>query len=209
MRIVAVLLCGLSALALSGCASTMSKNECLTLDWRTIGYEDGVAGRSGSTIAQHRKACAAAGVSTDLNAYQQGRAEGLREYCQPENGFRAGVNGQTYGGYCAADLAEDFTLAYEAGQELRERRVRLNTVNSRLSYVHRETARLENGITGAGFAIVDGKATSEQRAAALLDMKHMVELRDRLQSEIPQLESDKRRYQFELDEYRTQIAFRD
>ncbi|HPF25433.1 MAG TPA: DUF2799 domain-containing protein [Steroidobacteraceae bacterium] len=208
MRIATVTV-ALTAVALAGCASSMSKNECRTVDWRTVGYEDGVAGRSGSRIAQHRKSCAAAGVSTDLDAYQRGRAEGLREYCQPENGFRAGLNGQTYGGYCAADLAEDFTLAYESGQELRERRVRLNTVNSRLSYVHRETARLENRITSAGLVIVDGKTTSEQRAQALLDVKHMVELRERLQGEIPQLESDRRRYQFELDEYRTRIAYRD
>ena len=52
----------LLALALPGCA-TMDKSECLTVDWRTIGYEDGVAGHSGDCIAQHRKACAKYGVA--------------------------------------------------------------------------------------------------------------------------------------------------
>ena len=29
------------ALALGGCAS-MNKNECLAVDWRTVGYEDAI-----------------------------------------------------------------------------------------------------------------------------------------------------------------------
>ena len=73
------------ACLLAGCSSTMSKDECRTVDWRTVGYEDGVAGRSGERIGEHRKACAEHGVTPDLNAYRAGRAEGLREYCQPHN----------------------------------------------------------------------------------------------------------------------------
>ena len=66
------------ALGIAGCAS-MSKNECVMVDWRTIGYEDGVAGRAGDQIGRYRKACADHGVAPDLGAYQAGRAEGLRE----------------------------------------------------------------------------------------------------------------------------------
>src|SRR6476620_8695628 len=84
-------------LVTSAC-STMSKEECLAVDWRTIGYEDGVAGYSGDRISQHRKACAKYGVQTDLNQYQAGRAQGLREYCKPANGYRLGSRGGSYGG---------------------------------------------------------------------------------------------------------------
>ena len=72
----------------------MSEQECAATDWRTVGYEDGVAGRSGDNIGQHRKACAKHGVSPDLTLYQAGRNDGLREYCQPANGFRAGADGR-------------------------------------------------------------------------------------------------------------------
>ncbi|MET0809299.1 MAG: DUF2799 domain-containing protein [Pseudoxanthomonas sp.] len=89
-----LLLSALLILALSGCA-TMNKDECLTVDWRTVGYEDGVAGRSGDRIAQHRKACAKHGVAPDLDAYQSGRDQGLREYCQPDNGYQLGARGGT------------------------------------------------------------------------------------------------------------------
>src|SRR3954465_4724012 len=87
----------LVALGMSGC-STMNKQECLAVDWRTVGYEDGVAGYSGDRIAQHRKACAKYGVQTDLSQYQDGRAQGLREYCKPANGYQLAARGGSYNG---------------------------------------------------------------------------------------------------------------
>ena len=98
-------------LVLTGCAS-MSKNECRAVDWRTIGYEDGVAGYSGERIAQHRKACAKHGVAPDLDAYRAGREQGLSEFCQPHNGFLFGSRGGTYQGVCPAELAPGFVDAY-------------------------------------------------------------------------------------------------
>ena len=41
----------LSLLLLGGCA-TMSEQECLVSDWRAIGYEDGVQGRSEAVIGK-------------------------------------------------------------------------------------------------------------------------------------------------------------
>src|SRR5512139_1467654 len=107
----------LIALAMSGC-STMNKQECLSVDWRTVGYEDGVAGYSGDRIAQHRKACAKYGVQTDLDQYQGGRAQGLREYCKPANGYRLGSRGGSYGGVCPADMEDGFMSAFEVGHQL-------------------------------------------------------------------------------------------
>jgi hypothetical protein len=89
-----------TALLLTACSTSMTKDECRTVDWRTVGYEDGVAGRPGDRIARHRKDCAEHGVTPDLDAYLAGRAAGLREYCQPNNGYRAGVTGATYYDTC-------------------------------------------------------------------------------------------------------------
>src|SRR5215831_6083200 len=105
------------ALAMSGC-STMNKDECLAVDWRTVGYEDGVAGYSGDRIAQHRKACAKYGVQTDLDQYQAGRARGLQEYCKPANGYRLGSRGGSYGGVCPAEMEDGFVHAFEVGHQL-------------------------------------------------------------------------------------------
>jgi len=197
---------GLLAALLSGCA-TMSKDECLYVDWRTVGYEDGVAGYNGDRIGQHRKACADHGVRPDFDAYQAGRAAGLREYCQPENGFRVGSSGATYVGACPADLAPAFAVAYESGHELYLREWRVSNANSRLWSKRRELERIEDQLAKQGFVVVDSTSTSEQRAQALLDTKQLAERYGRLKSEIEQLEKDKVVWERELDEYRTQVAY--
>jgi hypothetical protein len=200
-----ILIAGL--LAISGCAS-MSKQECRVVDWRTVGYEDGTAGRSGDTISRHRKACAAAGVTPDLDAYQSGRAEGLREYCQPENGYRVGANGWDYAGFCAADLAPTFIEAYQSGRELHAHQSRLQAVTARLSYAHNEIQRIDKQLTSDSLVIVDKNTTTEARAQALLQVKQLVETRQRLRDEIPHLEDDRRRLEYELDQYRNRVAYR-
>ena len=122
---VATLLTAAASVLVACSSSTLSKEECRTVDWRTIGYEDGVAGHSGERIGEHRRACAEYGVTPDLNAYRAGREEGLREYCQPHNGYRAGVTGAPYYDSCPPELAPAFVTAYQSGRELyvRERRV--------------------------------------------------------------------------------------
>src|SRR5262245_4989219 len=135
----------LRALALSGCAG-MSKEECLAMDWRTIGYEDGVAGYPGDHIAQHRKACAKYGVRSDLDLYQAGRAQGLREYCQPANGYRLGSGGAVYRGVCPADLEGRFIRAFEAGQQRYTLEVRVSDTKAQLGAKRRELERVQHGI---------------------------------------------------------------
>jgi hypothetical protein len=95
----------IATLALTGCSTAMTRDECRTVDWRTVGYEDGVAGRPGDRIARHRRDCAEHGVAPDLDAYLAGRATGLREYCQPYNGYRAGAGGAIYCDACPAEIA--------------------------------------------------------------------------------------------------------
>lgn len=56
-------LIAIGALLLSACSTTtLNEDECRMVDWRTLGYEDGVAGHSGERISAHRKACAEHGI---------------------------------------------------------------------------------------------------------------------------------------------------
>jgi uncharacterized protein (DUF1786 family) len=194
------------SLGLTGCAS-MSKNECLTVDWRTVGYEDGVAGRSGDMIGRYRKACADHGVAPNLNAYQTGRAEGLREYCQPQNGFRVGASGADYSGTCPADMAPAFTKAYESGRELHAREYRVDSAVARLASMRRELEGLEQQLTRLGFVVVSRDTTSEERVQALLETRQVMERHERLEREIAQLEQDKQRFERDLEDYRMQVAY--
>jgi len=202
----AALLLGIGSLLLSACSSTMSKDECRAVDWLTVGYEVGVAGHSGERIGLHRKACAEYGVTPDLVAYRAGRTEGLREYCHPHNGYRAGVNGAVYYDSCPADLAPAFVAAYESGRELYVRQRRVTDAEAGIDYRRREILRLEDTTARQAFILVGETSTPEQRAQALLDAKQAAERIGRLKVEISELEKDKVRYQRELDVYRETVA---
>lgn len=195
-------------LLLGACASKMSKDECRTVDWRTVGYEDGVAGQPGDRIGEHRRACAEYGVTPDLNAYLAGRTAGLREYCQPHNGYRAGVNGYTYYDTCPADLAVQFEQAYDEGRALYVRERRVSDTEEQIEERRREIRRLEDRVAESAFDVIDTAATAEERTQAVLDTKQAAERIGRLKAEIAELEKERVRYQEELDAYRKTVAAR-
>jgi hypothetical protein len=197
MRAAAILL----AVAISGC-STMNKEECLSVDWRTVGYEDGVAGYSGDRIAQHRKACAKHGVQTDLNQYQSGRAQGLREYCKPANGYRIGSRGGSYGGVCPAEMEDSFVSAFEVGRQLYTLGSRVSEAKSQLASKRRELERVEHGIAKSTVTAVSKDSSKEERADAVADTAELAERAGRLKEEIRQLERDTVRFEHEYEAYR-------
>ena len=207
MKTAALLLLA-GSLLLSACSSTMSKDECRAVDWRTVGYEDGVAGHSGERIGLHRKACAEYGVTPDLAAYRAGRADGLREYCHPHNGYRAGATGAVYYDSCPADLAPAFVAAYEAGRELYVRERRVLDAQAAIDDRRREILRLEDATARGAFVLIGDASTPEQRTQALLDAKQAAERIGRLRAEIAELEQDRARYQREFDAYRATVASR-
>ena len=202
------LLIVLSSLLLGACAAKMSRDECRTVDWRTVGYEDGVAGRPGDRIGEHRRACAEYGVTPDLNAYLAGRTAGLREYCQPHNGYRAGANGYTYFDTCPADLAEAFEIAYDEGRALYVRERRVTDTERQIEDRHREIRRLEDRVAESAFDVIDTTSTAEEGTQAVLDTKQAAERIGRLKAEITELEKERARYQAELDAYRQTVVLR-
>ncbi|HEY0748693.1 MAG TPA: DUF2799 domain-containing protein [Steroidobacteraceae bacterium] len=195
----------LASVSLAGCAA-MSKNECRTVDWRTVGYEDGVAGRSGDTIGRYRVACANYGVVPNLDAYQSGRSEGLREYCRPQNGFNVGENGGEYTGLCPADLAPAFTASYESGRELHRREYRAREAQERLDSAMREIPLLEQQLASLTFAVIDPQSTGEQRANAILQTRQIAERHEHLRAQMPELERERQLAEQDLAEYRARLA---
>jgi hypothetical protein len=192
---------------LTACSTgTMSQNECGSVDWRTIGYEDGVAGRSGAQIGVHRRACAKYSITPDLEAYRLGRTEGLREFCQPHNGYRAGVTGAPYYDVCPADLAPSFLAQYQAGHELYVHEQRVRDTDAQLNFKRTEIARLEDAVTRSGLQAIKEASTVEQRAQALLDARQYAERIGRVKADVARLERDRRLYAQQLAAYRATVA---
>jgi hypothetical protein len=142
-------------------------------------------------------------VRADLALYQEGRNQGLREFCQPINGYNLGVRGGTYNGVCSAQSEPTFLRAYQAGRDLHEMVARVSGTQAELDSKRRELARVEHGIIESSAAAISAETSADQRAQAVVDAANLAEHAGRLKVEIRQLSADSVRYQAELDAYRS------
>jgi hypothetical protein len=181
-----------------GCA-TMSGSECQNADWRTVGYEDGAKGTSASRVGKYREACAKHGISPDLNAYRQGREEGLRQFCRPRNGFRLGEQGVSYAGVCAPDTEADFLAAYEAGKRLYDITSSIRYTQRRLRNKQQQLARLKRDRLSRQAELVSEGLSAARRAELLAEAFELARDQGAVESEIAEL-------QVELDRRRETLA---
>jgi len=183
---------------LSGCA-TLDKDECLNADWRSIGYEDGARGYAASRIGSHRKACAKHGVAPDFERYEQGRLEGLREYCTPRTGYQLGAGGKPYPYVCPKDLEPAFSEAYQRGKQVhavqtavREKERQLKETYSALDAVEKDLAAYEG-------ELVHGSTGPQRRKFLLEEIKILTDDQRTMLADISVRET-------ELDDLRTQLS---
>lgn len=195
----------ISLIALSGCA-TMSADECVTSDWHAIGFEDGARGYTAQQLANRRKACAKHGITPDFEAYQAGRAQGLRQYCQPSRGFSLGSSGSRYNGVCPADLEAPFVDAYNTGQQLYTLRSRVNGATGQINAKERELDKTKEEIRNAEARLINPETTMEDRVLLLADMKELSERTGQLEAEIQELVEERAIYEQELAAYHSTLA---
>jgi hypothetical protein len=196
-----------AVLLLQGCASTMSEDECVYVDWRTVGYEDGARGEPAHRLGQHRKACAEHAVAPNLEAYQAGRREGLKEFCQPGNGFQVGSAGHAYAGSCPTELEEDFLAAYKAGHKLHDLESRLADINRQIAYRERAIDQTETELTAKETTVISDDASVQERAQALFAAKDLVERKEQLEDERNALIKSRKRVENKLVKYRNSLAY--
>ena len=204
IRFAGILMAG-AMIILSGCAA-MSGEECLTSDWRAIGYEDGSQGYASDRLGQRRKACAKHGVTPDFQAYQDGRSEGLKEYCQPQQGFNLGASGGRYNGVCPAHLEPDFLDAYRTGSQLHTLRANVNSANYRISAKQRELDSLDDVVGKKEAALIADETTVQDRVLILADLKELSERKGQLEAEILDLVEDRALHEQQLASYEAMLA---
>jgi hypothetical protein len=195
----------ITALFMSGCA-TMSEEECVTSDWRDIGFEDGADGWTMSRFSQHREACAKYGITADAAAYRKGRDEGLYVYCQPERGYRVGLSGQSYNGVCHADLEQDFVDAHRVGHHLYSLRSEVRRVEYLLSDHEEELEDIEDKIKKHESQLIDGDITTDERAELLDGIKELSEDKGEIELEIKLLIDERARRRYEVTLFEQEIA---
>ncbi len=183
---------------MQGCA-TLDKDECQLADWRLIGYQDGVAGKSATVLGEYREDCARHAVVPDLDEYSAGRAEGLREYCKAENGFRLGNAGRGLSAVCPAELAGGFREAYNTGRKLYLARSAVNQTHSRISSRKQTLSSLEKNRAKKLAALIGDGLKADQRVMILYELNELQDDMDAVEDELVELEYDLEKQQARLD----------
>jgi hypothetical protein len=155
---------------LIGCAS-MNESECINADWRMIGLEDGMAGRSKAQIGVHRKACAKHSITPDLDSYNSGHDEGLVQFCTEARGFTFGRAGGSYSGVCPAHLVDDFMAGYRVGKELHAAEHAVRRLASSITNYERQIKATAKSITEMENQLVNDATGEDTRRTLLEDVK--------------------------------------
>ena len=192
-------------IGLSGCA-TMSGDECATSDWTAVGYEDGSRGYTTERFGKHRKACAKHGITPDFQAYQQGRSQGLVEFCQPSRGFNLGASGGHYNGVCNVDLEPEFLDAYRVGQRLYTLRSYVSSASSQIYNKEYELESIEESVREKEALLIGEETTTADRVLLLADLKRLSERTGELESEIDALIADRARHEQNLYQYEQTVS---
>lgn len=174
---------GALALVLQGCAS-MSRNECMTADWYTIGYESGIRGQRESQVSEHRKACAEHGVTPNLARYLEGREAGMQKFCEPGNGYRLGRAGTGYAGVCPSRVEGDFLRSYRAGRELYDMQLNINRLGRRIKTKQAELKNVDDNIADKQAELIAAGTTAAQRALLLTQLLDLQEKAKDIQRDI-------------------------
>ncbi|GLS25062.1 DUF2799 domain-containing protein [Marinibactrum halimedae] len=156
----------------TGCA-TMNESECLTADWRGIGYEDGAQGRTSAMLTKRREACAKHGVTPVLKEYQLGYREGLTVFCTEHNGFTVGSSGYQYSGICPKSLEKPFMRGYTMGKQLSALEEAVFAIQSRIDNASHDIDHLQSDIAIKREVIISDDSTRQQRAVLLDQIQAM------------------------------------
>ena len=137
---------------LSGCSS-ISQQQCVRGDWFDIGFDHGLQGYSLGKGKEIVYECLDYAVRPNLVDYKRGHQEGLKDYCQPENGFQLGLRGASYNGICAS---ESFRQAWLQGHDR-------YTIVQRRAELNEQLSNIESRLRSIAYSLYHDELTREQR----------------------------------------------
>lgn len=106
-------------LLLPSCATTqgLSPEQCQAGNWKEIGYADGTVGRSGAYFGNHVENCTPiVGSTPNRILWEEGRQQGLKEFCTELNAYKLGREGYAWRPVCPMEGIEKLEEAYNQGR---------------------------------------------------------------------------------------------
>ena len=173
----------LGGILLHGCA-TLSKTECIYGDWENLGIEDGIKGSPATQVSVYRRECARHGVVPDYHAYEEGRQEGLKRYCQASNGYIEGRSGRTYQNVCPSSSASTFLSGYQLGRELHVAKHDIESILSQITGNRFRIEQLNEKVDSFEYDIINDEGLSRE------DTERKLQRIKQIQKEIGRLEAD-------------------
>ena len=184
---------------LQGCA-TLDKDECRLADWRLIGYQDGVSGKSAAVVGEYREDCARHAVVPDLDAYRAGRQEGLQQHCTASTGYPLGNAARSLAAVCPVALEDDFREAYNAGRTLYQARSAVKTTHSRIRQRKQTLTNLEDNRAQKLAALIAADLKADQRVMIVYELNELQQDMNSVENELADLEHDLVKQQTRLDQ---------
>ncbi len=175
----------------SGCQSnSVTESQCIAGDWQTVGYRDGADGYRSSRLLEHQDACVKHGVIPDRNAYMAGWQQGVREYCQVQNGFDVGERGYGYDNVCPADQRDAFLSAYHDGRQLYLARSDVSNLEQAISQREYRLDAIKAELVSSATQQFDPTLTPAARVDLLATMQRLAEEQGRINGELPQMRQE-------------------
>ncbi|MEM8766911.1 MAG: DUF2799 domain-containing protein [Pseudomonadota bacterium] len=167
----------------------MSESQCAVGDWETIGYRDGVNGQRSTRLLAHQDACMKHGFSPDREEYMLGWEQGVREYCDPNNGFHIGSRGGNHANVCPSDLKAGFLTAYRDGKTLYDARLAVANLEWEIDQKTNRLAEVKSQIVSVAAAQLSTELTAADRIELGDQLRRLYEEQELLKDEIPELEA--------------------
>lgn len=178
---------GFAFLGLVACG-TLSKDECFTANWQSIGYEDAIKGWGPERMGEHRQTCAKHGITLEAESYRLGHRDGAREFCRPRNGFQWGLQGQSFPSFCPDDMDEAFSQAYKQGNELWGHTRAVNESEQQIQALRRDLANSNDSIRDTQMRILSRSGSVAELAGWVLDLRDLAHRQGELEEALRERE---------------------
>lgn len=102
MRLFPALLAAL--ILIGGCSTpTLTPEDCALGAWVAVGRDDGLQGLNSTRVKRHNDACSKQDIQVNSSEYMLGYREGIKQYCDAYDHYRAGVSGEDHVANCVGE----------------------------------------------------------------------------------------------------------
>ena len=117
MKTIYLGLVGFLSLFLIGCASHLSDDQCINMNWHQLGFNEGSQGKVVRDLQKDTADCARFKININTDAYFAGREEGLKHFCVYDKGRELGLQGHQPPDVCPEKSKERFIKGWKSGAQ--------------------------------------------------------------------------------------------